>query len=68
MMRMFRSFVCISTLRVFSEVAGSWASTASGSARLFPFDGASSAIDRVSAVFAATDPARSPAARRLFRR
>ena len=48
MMRMFWSFVCISTLRVFSEVAGSRVGTASGSAGLLLSGAALAVIDRVS--------------------
>ena len=68
MMRMSGSFVCISTLRVFSEVTGSRAGAASGSARSLPFGKAPAVIGRVSCVLTATDFARSAAVPELFLR
>ncbi len=68
MMRMFGSFVCISTLRVFPEVAGSLTDGASGSPRLLRSGKVCALIDRVSGLFNATDAVRSAATPGLFLR
>ena len=68
MMRMFGSLVCISTLRVFSEVAESRAGTASGSAGLLPFGAASAVIDRLSALVTVAGLVRSGTPPVRFRR
>ena len=72
MMRMFGLFVCISTLRVFSEVAALRAGMVSGSARLLLSGKGRAPIERLSGVFTATFTAwgvgRLTAGKELFRR